>query len=139
MRRQNVRFWSEHCLRQTYVPKAPNSSPICNSLLLLFVKLCKSFAKIDGKCAKKCLKKVAFLAHLRFSGEFGADARLSVCIHASTPLRGDGWLKLFLEAKHARPFRRTNSKAKLCIKGAHIFGCHESNERSWACLLFQIG
>ncbi len=36
-------------------------------------------------------------------------------------------------------FRRTNSKAKLCIKGAHIFGCHESNERSWACMLFQIG
>jgi hypothetical protein len=74
-----------------------------------------------------------------FSGEFGADARLSVCIHASTPLRGDGWLKLFLEAKHARPFRRTNSKAKWCIKGVHIFGCQESNERSWACMLFQIG
>src|SRR5260370_34842549 len=90
----------------------------CPSLLLLFVKLCKSFAKIYGKCAKKCLKKVAFLAHLRFSGEFGAGARLSVCIHASTPLRGDGWLKLFLQAKHARPFRRTTGKAKLCMNEA---------------------
>ena len=35
-----------------------------HSLLLFFIRSRGSFAKIYGKCAKKCLKKVAFLAIL---------------------------------------------------------------------------
>src|SRR5258708_13922504 len=41
--------------------------PFFRSLLLFFVRPRELFAKIYGKCAKKCLKMVAFLTYLRYT------------------------------------------------------------------------
>ena len=38
---------------------------------LFFIRFRNLFANICGKCAKKCLKKVAFLAHLRCTCSWG--------------------------------------------------------------------
>ena len=45
------------------VDYSPASS---HSLLLCFMRPRDSFAKMDGKRTKKCLKKIVFLLHLRY-------------------------------------------------------------------------
>jgi len=64
--------------------------------------------------------------------------RLFVRLPPSILLRSGGCLSAFLVAKHAGPVRWTNGKAKVGIKGADVFGGHQSNERSWQGMLFQI-